>query len=62
MEYVISRYLNGYETAYLEDFYGTLEEAINYILTFNYGYEIGLVYEAHVCDTSGIILYRNKLK
>lgn len=60
-EYVIARYLNGYETAYLEDFHGTIEEAISYILSFNYGNKIGLVYEAHICDTSGNIIYRNKL-
>lgn len=61
-DYVITRWLSGYDVPYFEDFHGTLDEAISYILAFNYGNEIGLVTEAHVCDKHGIILYRNKLK
>lgn len=62
MDYVITKWLSGHDVPYFEDFHGTLNEAISYILTFDYGSETGQIREAHICDTNGGILYRNKLK
>ena len=59
--YVIARWIVGQNAPSFEDFNGTQNEAISYILTFDYGNETGQIREAHVCDAHGSILYSNKL-
>ena len=60
--YVITRWISGYDVPCFEDFNGTIDEAISYILTLDYGEEAGQIREAHICDRHGVILYRNKLE
>ena len=63
MDYVITRWISGHDVPDFEDFRGTIEEAISYILTLDYGYETtGQIREVHICDTNGGILCSNKLK